>query len=67
MNLCRDCKHARKGIFQRWRNSVCKRSDHGPLNPMDGKPQYQFDEPCELMRMNGGDCGLEGKLFEPKE
>jgi hypothetical protein len=67
MKLCRDCKHAHKKFFQRWRDATCRRSDHGPINPVDGKPQYAWDDECTSMRHKSGACGSDARLFEPKE
>jgi len=59
MKLCTDCKHSRYSRFCGWGCAA-----NAMTSPVDGRETVHVL--CETHRLATGQCGPEGKLFEPK-
>lgn len=79
--LCKDCKHAfvpiglrifsivvlgKLGRFD-YRCSLAYKQDESEFNPVTGPVKVKRHyETCASNRLSSGECGREGKLWEPK-
>ena len=61
MNLCRDCKFAEIGLFDRWMSGYEFAKCNKEVSPVTGKALTY----CCIERRY--DCGIEGKWFEPRK
>ncbi len=66
MKFCKDCKHHHPSIAV-W-GLYCPDTCHGgevTFNPVTGDGS-RFVGDCSSVRAEGGRCGPEGKMFDPK-
>ena len=63
--FCKDCKHSKRDVAEYYSYYECRH----PVIKYQQSPVYGFKygwPSCETCRMSDGQCGPEGKLFEPR-
>ena len=70
--LCKDCKHARaywaKRVLSGWKWASCARLSSETVSPVTGeRERHVLFDYCYNERGYYGDCGPQGKFWEPRK
>lgn len=66
MRYCKDCIHMKRDIVAAKCNALTQR-DFDRDDPVHGPQWTEIEEDCTDARGEGGECGPDAKLYEPKE